>query len=151
MINRRQAAWFTPPAPVTTASPWTRERLRSRVQRVPSRARHGRYVMMTMLALDRDLFRRDRNLRRGEWEGSCITGPPGPPNWEARLWALSVTDTSARKWPRLAAAFDMRIRFPTQRTLASGFGSVARRLGFPGRGLPLVRGNKRLIGLRNSP
>jgi phosphoglycerate dehydrogenase-like enzyme len=34
------------------------------------------YVIMTMLALDRDLFRQDRRLRNGAWNGSCVAGPP---------------------------------------------------------------------------
>src|SRR5712692_9630260 len=34
------------------------------------------YAIMTMLALDRDLFRQDRNLRQGIWDGSCTVGPP---------------------------------------------------------------------------
>src|SRR5260370_18771075 len=34
------------------------------------------YVMMTVLALDRDLFQKDRDLRKGLWAGSCVQGPP---------------------------------------------------------------------------
>src|SRR5215470_10764042 len=34
------------------------------------------YILMTILALDRNLLRQDRGLRQGLWEGSCVQGPP---------------------------------------------------------------------------
>jgi phosphoglycerate dehydrogenase-like enzyme len=34
------------------------------------------YVVMTMLALSRKLFQQDSALRKGRWDGSCVTGLP---------------------------------------------------------------------------
>jgi len=101
----------------------------------------AKYVMMTMLALDRDLFRQDRNLRRGEWEGSCITGPPRASEWEqdSGHYRYGHIGQKWRGWPRRSTCGFVPYAADTRER----FGSVARRLGFPGRGLPLVRGNKR--------
>ena len=69
------------------------------------------YVIMTMLALDRDLFRQDRNLRRGEWEGSCVTGPPRASELGGRTLGIVGFGHIGQELARLAAPFDMRIRF----------------------------------------
>ncbi|MBI3471113.1 MAG: hydroxyacid dehydrogenase [Candidatus Solibacter usitatus] len=67
------------------------------------------YIVMTMLALDRDLFRQDRNLRAGNWESSCVTGPPRASELAGRTLALVGYGHIGREAARLASAFDMRI------------------------------------------
>jgi phosphoglycerate dehydrogenase-like enzyme len=69
------------------------------------------YVIMTMLALDRDLFRQDRNLRRGAWDGSCVAGPPQSSELGGRTLGILGYGHIGREVARLALAFDIKIRF----------------------------------------
>jgi phosphoglycerate dehydrogenase-like enzyme len=68
------------------------------------------YVIMAMLALDRDLFRQDRNLRQGAWDGSCVVGPPGASELGGRTLGLLGYGHIGREVARLAERFDMDIR-----------------------------------------
>jgi phosphoglycerate dehydrogenase-like enzyme len=68
------------------------------------------FVIMTMLALDRDLFRQDRNLRQGAWDGSCVAGPPRAAELGGRTLGILGYGHIGKEVARLAAAFDMEIR-----------------------------------------
>jgi phosphoglycerate dehydrogenase-like enzyme len=68
------------------------------------------YVMMTILALDRDLLRLDRNLRQGAWDGSCVTGPPAASELTGRTLGIVGFGHIGKEVARLAAAFRMEIR-----------------------------------------
>src|SRR5262245_58645252 len=67
------------------------------------------YVIMTMLALDRDLFRQDRNLRLGVWDGSCIAGPPRASELSGKTLGIIGYGHIGREVARLAGAFDVKI------------------------------------------
>jgi phosphoglycerate dehydrogenase-like enzyme len=67
------------------------------------------YAIMTMLALERDLFRQDRNLRAGHWESSCITGPPTARELAGRPLGIIGFGHIGRETARLAEAFEMKI------------------------------------------
>ncbi len=68
------------------------------------------YVIMTMLALDRDLLRQDRNLRHGAWDGSCVTGPPAASELTGRTLGIVGFGHIGKEVARLAAAFGMEVR-----------------------------------------
>src|SRR5262249_30567454 len=65
------------------------------------------YVMMTALALDRELFRQDRDLRRGLWAGSCVQGPPQALELSGRTLGIIGYGHIGREIARVAAAFDL--------------------------------------------
>jgi phosphoglycerate dehydrogenase-like enzyme len=67
------------------------------------------YVMMTMLALDRELFRQDSGLRKGIWDGSCVQGPPRTSELTGRTLGIVGFGHIGREVARVAAAFDLRI------------------------------------------
>ncbi len=67
------------------------------------------YVIMTMLALDRDLFRQDRNLRQGIWDGGCTVGPPQISELSGKTLGILGFGHIGKEVARLAAAFDMEI------------------------------------------
>ena len=67
------------------------------------------YVVMTMLALDRELFRQDRQLRKGIWDGSCVQGPPRVSELTGRTLGIVGFGHIGREVARVAAAFDLRI------------------------------------------
>ena len=67
------------------------------------------YVIMTMLALERDLFRQDRNLRAGLWASSCVTGPPVFRELAGRALGLIGFGHIGRQTAQLASALDMVI------------------------------------------
>src|SRR5580704_8894493 len=67
------------------------------------------YVMMTMLALDRELFLQDRQLRKGVWDGSCVQGPPRVSELTGRTLGIVGFGHIGREVARMASAFDLRI------------------------------------------
>jgi phosphoglycerate dehydrogenase-like enzyme len=67
------------------------------------------YVVMTMLALHRDLFRQDRQLRKGIWDGSCVQGPPRASELTGMTLGLVGFGHIGHEVARVAAAFDLRI------------------------------------------
>jgi len=68
------------------------------------------YVMMTVLALDRDLFQKDRDLRKGLWAGSCVQGPPLATELSGRTLGILGYGHIGKEVARLAEAFEMEIR-----------------------------------------
>jgi phosphoglycerate dehydrogenase-like enzyme len=68
------------------------------------------YVMMTVLALDRDLFQKDRDLRQGLWVGSCVQGPPLATEVTGKTLGILGYGHIGREVARLAGAFEMQIR-----------------------------------------
>lgn len=68
------------------------------------------YVIMSLLALDRNLFLQDRNLRQGIWDGSCVTGPPQATELGGKTLGIIGYGHIGQEVARLAAAFDMNIR-----------------------------------------
>jgi phosphoglycerate dehydrogenase-like enzyme len=68
------------------------------------------YVMMTILALDRNLFQQDRNLRQGLWAGSCVQGPPLATEASGKTVGIIGFGHIGREVARLAKAFEMEIR-----------------------------------------
>jgi phosphoglycerate dehydrogenase-like enzyme len=69
------------------------------------------YVIMTVLALDRNLLSQDRNLRQGIWDGSCVTGPPQASELSGKTLGILGFGHIGREVARLGTAFDMEIRF----------------------------------------
>src|SRR5262249_15794276 len=67
------------------------------------------YIIMTMLALNRDLFQQDRNLRQGVWDGSCVTGPPRLSELSGRTLGILGYGHIGQEVTRLASAVDLRI------------------------------------------
>jgi len=104
------------------------------------------YVIMTMLALDRDLFRQDRNLRRGEWEGSCVTGPPRASELGGRTLGILGYGHIGQELARLAAPFDMRIRFLRSGHSREDFEALLRESDFLVVACPLSTETRGLIG-----
>jgi phosphoglycerate dehydrogenase-like enzyme len=68
------------------------------------------YVMMTILALERNLFRQDRDLRQGLWAGSCVQGPPLATEVIGKTLGILGFGHIGQEVARLAKAFDMEIR-----------------------------------------
>jgi phosphoglycerate dehydrogenase-like enzyme len=68
------------------------------------------YVMMTILALERNLFQQDRDLRRGLWAGSCVQGPPLASEVTGKTVGILGFGHIGKEVARLATAFDMEIR-----------------------------------------
>lgn len=68
------------------------------------------YVMMTVLALDRDLFQKDRDLRKGLWAGSCVQGPPLATELSGKTLGILGYGHIGKEVARLAGAFEMEIR-----------------------------------------
>jgi phosphoglycerate dehydrogenase-like enzyme len=68
------------------------------------------YVMMTVLALDRDLFQKDRDLRQGLWAGSCVQGPPLATEITGKTLGILGFGHIGKEVARLAGAFEMEIR-----------------------------------------
>lgn len=67
------------------------------------------YVMMTMLAMDRNLFGQDRNLRSGVWDGSCVTGDPQASELIGKTVGMLGYGHIGKEVARLAGAFEMTI------------------------------------------
>jgi phosphoglycerate dehydrogenase-like enzyme len=68
------------------------------------------YVMMTILALQRNLFQQDRDLRQGLWAGSCVQGPPLASEVIGKTLGILGFGHIGKEVARLAQAFDMEIR-----------------------------------------
>ena len=68
------------------------------------------YVMMTTLALQRNLFQQDRDLRRGLWAGSCVQGPPLATEVIGKTLGIVGFGHIGKEVARLATAFDMDVR-----------------------------------------
>jgi phosphoglycerate dehydrogenase-like enzyme len=68
------------------------------------------YILMTVLALDRDLFRQDRGLRQGRWDGSCVAGLPVATELAGKTLGILGYGHIGREAARLAAPFEMRVR-----------------------------------------
>ncbi len=68
------------------------------------------YVLMTILALDRDLFRQDRALRQGVWDGSCVQGPPQASELSGKKVGMIGFGHIGREVARLGGAFDLEVR-----------------------------------------
>jgi phosphoglycerate dehydrogenase-like enzyme len=67
------------------------------------------YVVMTMLALHRELFRQDRQMRKGIWDGSCVQGPPLASELTGSTLGIVGFGHIGREVARMASAFDLRI------------------------------------------
>jgi phosphoglycerate dehydrogenase-like enzyme len=68
------------------------------------------YVMMTILALDRNLFQQDRDLREGRWAGSCVQGPPLVSELGGKTVGIVGFGHIGREVARLAEPFEMQIQ-----------------------------------------
>ena len=68
------------------------------------------YVMMTILALERNLFQQDRDLRQGLWAGSCVQGPPLATEVIGKTLGIVGFGHIGKEVARLATAFDMEVR-----------------------------------------
>jgi phosphoglycerate dehydrogenase-like enzyme len=68
------------------------------------------YVMMTTLALQRNLFQQDRDLRQGLWAGSCVQGPPLVSEVIGKTLGILGFGHIGKEVARLATAFDMEVR-----------------------------------------
>ncbi len=68
------------------------------------------YVLMTMLALDRDLFRQDRDLRQGLWDGSCVAGMPVATELAGKTLGILGYGHIGREAARLAAPFELKVK-----------------------------------------
>ncbi len=75
---------------------------------------HGRaiaeYVIMTILALDRNLFEQDRELRQGRWAGSCVQGPPLASELTGKTVGILGLGHIGKEVARLAHLFEMETR-----------------------------------------
>jgi phosphoglycerate dehydrogenase-like enzyme len=67
------------------------------------------YVIMTVLAMERNLICIDRDLRLGIWDSSCVTGPPLTRELAGRKLGILGFGHIGREVARLARAFDMEI------------------------------------------
>ena len=67
------------------------------------------YVIMTVLAMERNLIRIDRDLRLGLWESSCVTGPPMARELAGSKLGILGFGHIGREVEHLASAFDMQI------------------------------------------
>jgi phosphoglycerate dehydrogenase-like enzyme len=68
------------------------------------------YVMMTILALERNLFQQDRDLRQGLWAGSCVQGPPLATEVIGKTLGILGFGHIGKQVARLAQAFEMEVR-----------------------------------------
>ena len=68
------------------------------------------YVLMTILALDRDLIRQDRGLRQGRWDGSCVAGLPVATELAGKTMGILGYGHIGREAARLAAPFEMHVK-----------------------------------------
>src|SRR5260370_32801894 len=68
------------------------------------------YVIMTILALQGNLFQQDGDLRKGLWAGSCVQGPPLATEVIGKTLGILGFGHIGQEVARLAKAFDMEIR-----------------------------------------
>ena len=66
--------------------------------------------MMTILALQRNLFQQDRDLRKGLWAGSYVQGPPLATEVIGKTLGILGFGHIGKEVARLAEAFQMEIR-----------------------------------------
>lgn len=104
------------------------------------------YVVMTILALDRDLFRQDRDLRRGIWRGSCVQGPPLATELGGRTLGIVGFGHIGREIARLIEPFGLSL-FPlrSQHTRAE-FETLLAESDFVVVACPLTEATRSLIG-----
>ena len=69
----------------------------------------GEYVMMTILALSRDLLKMDAHFRRGTWYGSWIWGTAPPPEIHGKTLGLIGYGHIGKEVAERARAFGMKI------------------------------------------
>jgi phosphoglycerate dehydrogenase-like enzyme len=67
------------------------------------------YVILTILALEREIFRLDRNLRAGNWKGSCVTGRPRAAELSERKLGIVGFGHIGKEVARIAASFDLPV------------------------------------------
>lgn len=68
------------------------------------------YILLTMLAFERDLIAQDRRFRQRNWEGSCVTGPPMARELRGLVLGLVGFGHIGRETARLAEAFGVAVR-----------------------------------------
>src|SRR5260370_35197535 len=68
------------------------------------------YVIMTILALDRNLLQQDRELRQGRWAGSCVQGPPHASELTGNTVGILGLGHIGKEVARLAHFFEMETR-----------------------------------------
>lgn len=69
------------------------------------------YIVLTMLAFERDLIAQDRRFRQRNWEGSCVTGPPMTRELRGLALGLVGFGHIGQETARLAETFGMSVRF----------------------------------------
>ena len=69
----------------------------------------GEYVMMSILALSRELVKMDSHFRRGKWYGSWIWGTAPPPEIHGKVLALIGYGHIGKEVAMRARAFGMRV------------------------------------------
>src|SRR5260370_41329779 len=81
------------------------------------------YVIMTILALQRNLFQQDSDLRKGLWAGSCVQGPPLATEVIGKTLGILGFGHIGQEVARLGGAFEKEIRLlrrgPSRATLGS--------------------------------
>ena len=69
----------------------------------------GEYVMMSILALSRELVKMDSHFRRGTWYGSWIWGTSPPPEIHGKILALIGYGHIGKEVAARARAFGMKV------------------------------------------
>jgi phosphoglycerate dehydrogenase-like enzyme len=104
------------------------------------------YVMMTILALERNLFRQDRDLRKGLWAGSCVQGPPLAAEVTGKTVGVLGFGHIGKEVARLAAAFEMEIRSLRSGHSRAELETLLEASDFVVLACPLTPGTRGLIG-----
>ena len=68
------------------------------------------YVVMTMLALQRNLLQQDVALRQGRWDGSCVTGAPAASELRGKTLGIIGYGHIGAETARLLAPFETQIQ-----------------------------------------
>ncbi len=68
------------------------------------------YILLTMLAFERDLIAQDRRFRQRDWTGSCVTGPPLTRELRGLTLGLVGFGHIGQETARLAETFGVTVR-----------------------------------------